>query len=48
MAFGSGYGLDIASQEGCYTKVIVRLPASMGGRTDAENAVRLVQNGAKT
>lgn len=30
MAFGSRYGLDIASQEGCYTKVIVRLPERTG------------------
>ena len=32
MAFGSGYGLNIVSREGCYTKVIVRLPARIGKR----------------
>lgn len=26
MAFGSGYGIQIASKEGCYTKVMVRIP----------------------
>lgn len=28
IAFGTAYGLDIASMKGCYTKVIVRLPVS--------------------
>ena len=36
MAFGRGYGLDIVSKEGCYTKVIVRLPESIRKRTPEE------------
>ncbi|MCM1283753.1 MAG: sensor histidine kinase [Muribaculaceae bacterium] len=28
LAFGSGYGLDVVSKEGCFTKIVVRLPDS--------------------
>lgn len=33
IAFGEGYGLDIASKEECYTKIIVHLPHIIGDRT---------------
>lgn len=32
IAFGSPYGLDIASKAGCYTKVSMRLPQKCGSR----------------
>lgn len=32
MAFGKEYGLEIASREGCYTKVTIRIPLKEGNR----------------
>lgn len=38
MAFGSGYGISVQSKEGCYTKVIVKIPfTKTGGKMQNEN-----------
>ena len=36
MSFGEGYGISIASMEGCFTKVMVRIPY---GRQSGQNNV---------
>jgi two-component system sensor histidine kinase YesM len=34
MAFGTKYGIDVATKEGCYTKVCVRIPMTQAGKVE--------------
>jgi len=35
MAYGDGYGIEVAAMEGCYTKVYVRIPMKRGQDADS-------------
>ncbi|MFQ8778493.1 MAG: hypothetical protein ACLR78_15040 [Roseburia sp.] len=34
IAFGGAYGIEVASQIGCYTKIIVRIPMTHRGEAE--------------
>ena len=38
MAFGEGYGIDVATREGCFTKVSVKIPIRKTGRQRLNDA----------
>ena len=47
IAFGEQYGIEIASQLGCYTKIMVRIPIMHRTSAESELEVQVEKKGAE-